>query len=148
MQESLLNQERLIDLLDCPRFFSDGYCYGIDPDGAAAEFLDNRQQNPLVHVVEAELINFERKQGHLRDVFGDDASPLHLGKVAGATQQPVGNTGGSPRPTGYFHAAVVVQFYAEQPLPATGEELYDVVKQRHSLDALVAKMDAYVSKGE
>lgn len=40
-----------------------------------------------------------------------------------------------------------LQFYSEFEKPATGEELYAIVKERHSLDALVAKMDAYVSKG-
>lgn len=44
--------------------------------------------------------------------------------------------------------ATFVQFYATQPLPATDDELYQIVKERHSLDGIVAKMDAYVSKGE
>lgn len=44
--------------------------------------------------------------------------------------------------------ATFVQFYATQPLPATDEELYDIVREKHSLDGIVRKMDAYVSKGE
>ena len=44
--------------------------------------------------------------------------------------------------------ATFVQFYATQPLPATDEELYAIVREKHSLDGIVKKMDAYVSKGE
>lgn len=44
--------------------------------------------------------------------------------------------------------AAFVQFYTSQPLPATESELYGIVKEKHSLDGIVKKMDAYVSKGE
>ena len=44
--------------------------------------------------------------------------------------------------------AVFVQFYASQELPATPEELYATVRERHSLDGIVERMDRYVSAGE
>lgn len=44
--------------------------------------------------------------------------------------------------------ATCVQYYAEHDMPATGEELYAIVQEKHSLDGIVEKMDAYVSKGE
>ena len=43
--------------------------------------------------------------------------------------------------------AAFVQFYTTQPLPATDEELYQIVKEKHSLDGIVKAMDAYVSLG-
>lgn len=43
--------------------------------------------------------------------------------------------------------AVLVQFYAQQGLPATDDELYEIVRDKHSLDGIVEKMDAYVSTG-
>lgn len=42
--------------------------------------------------------------------------------------------------------AVFVQFYTTQ-LPVSDEELYDIVRERHSLDGIVEKMDHYVSSG-
>lgn len=44
--------------------------------------------------------------------------------------------------------AACVQYYAEHDMPATDEELYAIVKEKHSLDGIVEKMDAYVSKGD
>jgi glycosyltransferase involved in cell wall biosynthesis len=43
--------------------------------------------------------------------------------------------------------AACVQYYAEHDMPATDEELYGIVKEKHSLDGIVEKMDRYVSSG-
>jgi glycosyltransferase involved in cell wall biosynthesis len=43
--------------------------------------------------------------------------------------------------------AAFAQFYVSQPLPATDAELYDIVKEKHSLDGIVQKMNRYVSTG-
>jgi glycosyltransferase involved in cell wall biosynthesis len=43
-------------------------------------------------------------------------------------------------------AAFITKYGAHPPL--SGEAMYEVVKARHSLEALVAKMDAYIAKGQ
>lgn len=69
--------------------------------------------------------------------------PVTTERNAQAIGLPAAPTNDTPE-----QLATFVQFYATQPLPATDEELYGIVKERHSLDGIVAKMDAYVSKGE
>jgi len=87
--EALLNQERLEHVFDRVAFFADCGCKRVEADRAAAELLQNGQQQPPVHRIEPFAIDvqhIERAGSHLR---GDAAVAAHLGKVAHTAQQPV-----------------------------------------------------------
>lgn len=68
--------------------------------------------------------------------------PVTTGRNAEAIGLPAAPTKDTPE-----EIATFVQFYATHDLPATPEELYDVVRTRHSLDGIVQKMDRYVHDG-
>ena len=68
--------------------------------------------------------------------------PVTTERNALAIGLPAAPTDDSPE-----QLAAFVQFYTTQPLPATEDELYQIVKEKHSLDGIVRKMDAYVSAG-
>ena len=52
-EEAFLDQERLVDLLDCPGLFAYGRSHGVQAYGTAVEFLDDRAQDFVVHLVQS-----------------------------------------------------------------------------------------------
>ena len=91
-QVALLNQERLIDLLDGARVFA--HCGG---DGAQAyrtalELVDDGAQDTVVHLVQTVLIDIQCGEGDLCDRQRDGAVAFDLGEVADTAQQQVGDT--------------------------------------------------------
>src|SRR3972149_1295740 len=56
------------------------------PHGAAAELLDDRPQDLVVDLVQAEVVDVEAAQRLARGFAGDDAGRHHLRVVAGAGQ--------------------------------------------------------------
>ena len=63
----------------------------LTPDRAAAELLDDGEQEPAVDLVEAVRVDLEQGEGVPGDRGGDRAVRAHLGEVAHAAQQAVGD---------------------------------------------------------
>src|SRR5213593_3575602 len=61
-EETLLHQERLVHLLERPRVLAHGGGDRGESYGTAVELLDDRLEDPPVHVVEPELVDVEPLQ--------------------------------------------------------------------------------------
>ncbi len=68
--------------------------------------------------------------------------PVTTERNAQAIGLPAAPTADTPE-----QLAVFIQFYATQDLPATPDELYEIVRSKHSLDGIVERMDRYVHPG-
>src|SRR5436190_37789 len=91
-EEALLDQEWLIDFFDRTALFAHGNGDRVQPDRPARKFLDDREQNALVHLVEPVLIDFERLQCHQCDLARDLSGALYLREVTGTREQSVRDT--------------------------------------------------------
>jgi len=95
-----LHEERLVDFFDGVRFLGQHGGQRIHPDRAALIFLDDREQQTTVDFVEAVLIDFQ----HFERGFGrrsvNLAGSAHLGVVANAAQEAIGNAGRAARAAG------------------------------------------------
>src|SRR5262245_24108692 len=108
LKETVLHQERLVDLLDRVRILADRRTDRVQPDGTAIELLDDRLENACIHVVEAEHVHVEQLERLVGDWLRDDALVLHLSEVAYTSQQTVGNAGRSARAPSNLRCAVAV----------------------------------------
>ncbi len=63
----------------------------VQPDRAAAEAVHDRLEDPPVHLVEPLLVDVEQGERLAREVARDPAVGAHLGVVAHAAQEPVGD---------------------------------------------------------
>ena len=91
LDKSCLDQKRLINVFDGILFFADGSGQGLDPDGSAGKFVDQREQQHRIHFVEPEPVHFEHEQGFVGQPPGDRAVAFDLGVVAHPAQQAVGD---------------------------------------------------------
>src|SRR5437764_14064427 len=87
LEESVLDEERLVDLLERPHIFADGGGDGADADRSAVELLDDGLEDARVHVIESELIDLEQLQRIGGDFAIDRSASAYLGEVADASQQ-------------------------------------------------------------
>ena len=85
----------------------------LDADRAAVELLDDRAQDLVVDLVQPQLVDVETAQRLARDVSGDHAVRPHLGVVAHAPQQAVGDARRAARAPGDLAARLVVDWHAE-----------------------------------
>src|SRR6185436_544294 len=111
LQESVLDEERLVDLLEGARVLADGGGDGADTDRPAVELLDDGLENARVHVVEPELIDLEQLESVGGDFAIDPSARLHLGEVADPPQQPVGDARRAARSLGYLLSAVLIDVH-------------------------------------
>ena len=93
-QKSFLNKVRFVHLFDGPWFLPDGNGERADSDGTTAVFFDDRQEDPFVHIVQTEFVNFECFQGIFRDLFSDNVVGVSkvfiaLSEIAAAFEQPI-----------------------------------------------------------
>ena len=70
-EEPFFDQERLVNLFDSPGIFADCRSDGVQSDGAAAEFFNNRQEYFVIHLVESPGVDIQGRQGDPRDVEVD-----------------------------------------------------------------------------
>src|SRR4051812_8929406 len=92
LEEPALEQVGLVDILDRVGLLAHRHRERRQPDGTAAELLADRRQDLAVEAVQAELVDVEHGQRRVRGARGDDAAVAHLGVVAHAPQEPVGDT--------------------------------------------------------
>jgi len=108
LQKSVLNQERLVDFLEGPHVFADRRGNRADTHRSAIELLDDRLEDPRVHVVEPELIHFEQLERISRDLAIDAPAGAHLGEVSNSAQQPVGDARSAARSLGDLLRSILV----------------------------------------
>ena len=90
-QKTLLQQIRLIDVLERHGLFANRRRERFQADRPAVIEFDDTAQHPPVRRIEAHLVHFQAQQRGVGDLFGDDAVGAHLRIVAHALEQTVGN---------------------------------------------------------
>src|SRR5690606_21543993 len=137
LQEAFLDQVRLVDLLDGAGIlaYRDGQVR--QPGRAAAELLDERQQDAGVHVVEAVFVHVERIEGAVGDLRRDTAVALDLREVARAAEQTVGDARRTPAAARDLEGALRRDLYAHDPCRAKDDLLEQVGRV-----VVVAEVDA------
>ena len=89
--EALLDEEWLVHFLDGAGVLAHRGGDGGDAYGAALELVDDGEQDFVVNLVEAVLVDVERFEGVAGNGHVDAARALDLRKVAHTAQQGVGN---------------------------------------------------------
>src|SRR5437588_735555 len=82
---------RLVYLLEGAGILAHRRGDGREPDGPALELLDDRLQDPAVHVVEPELVHVQAFQRLTRHLSGDLPAGADLSVVAHPLEEPVGD---------------------------------------------------------
>src|SRR5262245_60522209 len=108
LKETMLHQERLVDLFDRVRILADCRTDRVQADGTAIELLDDRLENACIHVVKPEHVHVEQFERLVGDRLRDDALVLHLSEVADTSQQTVGDARRSTRAPSNLRCAVAV----------------------------------------
>ena len=93
LDETLHNQEWLIDLLYSTGIFTDGCGDGSDSYRTTTELVDDGKQDLIVDFIETILVDIQGSQGNLGNLCVNLAIAFHLGEVSYTAQQGVGNTG-------------------------------------------------------
>ena len=91
-KESLLQQVRLVNLIDRVGLFSDSGREALDPDRSAVKLVDDRAEDRAIHLIEACRIDFEQLQSGQRDLARDDRRFINLREVPHAAQQSIGDS--------------------------------------------------------
>src|SRR5688500_12126176 len=99
-EKSLLQQVRLVDVLDRVARFGHGGGDRLDADGSALVVLDQNFQDPAVLSVEAGAIDLEPRARVVDDRFVDPPAAVDLCKVASAPEQAVRDARSSARTFG------------------------------------------------
>src|SRR4051794_36471423 len=97
LEESVLDEERLVDFLERARILADSSGDSAHSDRSAVELLDDGLEDARVHVVEPELIDLEKLQCIGGDFSIDLPAGPHLGEVADSSQQSIGDARGAAR---------------------------------------------------
>ena len=108
MQESDLDQKRLVDFLDGVGVFGDGGGQGFDTDWTTLMALDDGKQKFAVHFVETVAVDFEHLQRGVRAGLVDGAVAADLSVVAHATQQAIRDARSAARTASDFGGAIAV----------------------------------------
>jgi len=94
-QESELDQERLVHVLDGVFLLAHGHGQGLDPHRAAGELLDDGLQDPAIHLVESPLVHVQAVQRIMGHTPVNRAVSQDLGEVPHPPQEAVGDAGGA-----------------------------------------------------
>jgi len=91
--EALLQEVRLVHVLDRVTGFGEGCCKRLDAHRASPVVLDKHSKEAAVHVVEACLVHLEALAGKLDDLRVDRAIAFDLREVSHAAQEAVRHAG-------------------------------------------------------
>ena len=94
LEERLLDEVRLVNVLDGVLGLADGDGDGLEAEGSAA-VTDKRAEDPSVHGIETDLVDAEHAEAFLGKLDGDAIACANLGEVADASEVPVGLARGS-----------------------------------------------------
>ena len=86
LDESLHDKEGFVDLLYRSAVFSDGRCNGGDTHRTAFELVDDGEQNLVVYLVEAILVDVECRKSEACDADVDASVALYLCEISDTAQ--------------------------------------------------------------
>src|SRR5262249_39695094 len=125
LEKSLLDQERLVDVLDRVPPLAHRRGERVDPDRPAAELVDDREEERAGPLVESRLVDRRQPKPvpglaaveQTTRVAGhgavDETGRAHLGEVAHATEEAVRDPRGAARAGSDLRAALVLEPGAE-----------------------------------
>src|SRR5438067_11917689 len=113
VEEAYLDEVRLDNLLYALALLADRGRDGADADRPAVELLDDRRQDLAVDLVQAEAVNLHLVQGAPRHLARDAPVVLHLGVVAHAAEQAVGDARRAARAPRYLARARSLYLHAQ-----------------------------------
>ena len=90
--KTLFDKEGFVNLFKCTRIFTDGCGNRTYADRSAFEFVDNRQQDLIIRIVEAVTIDVERFQSKVCEFRINCSRALYLRTVAHTALECFGNT--------------------------------------------------------
>src|SRR5262245_60931505 len=128
VEVALLDQERLVDVLDRAAILADRGGERVQPDGSPAVFLDERTQERAVHAVEAGLVDLETREREAGELARHRRLAADLGEVAHAAQQAVGDARRAPRAGRDLERALSRERDAEDAR-ASREDLHQVARR-------------------
>ena len=79
-QETLLDQERLVNLLNRTGILSHRRCNGAQSDWASIELMDNRTKNLIVHLIEPAGVDIQRLKRKTGNIERNASFPLTIAK--------------------------------------------------------------------
>ncbi len=93
LDETLHDEEGLVDLLDGACILTNGGGNGGDAHRTALELVDDGEQDLVVDLVETILVDVQGREGYLRNLGVNLSVAFHLGEISHTAQQGVGDTG-------------------------------------------------------
>ena len=103
-----------MDILQRSRLFAHSNRERIETHRAASEFMDERLDDPLVHLVEAVGIDVEHLERLGCGVPVHDATGADLGIVTDPAQEIVGDSRRAAGATGHLERPLVIDLHAEE----------------------------------
>ena len=89
VQKASLDEIGLVDVLEGALVFLNSGGERLHPTGPPTEFIDDRQEDVPIHLIETGGIDAQPRQGLLGDRSGNLSLRLHLRIVTDALDQPV-----------------------------------------------------------
>ena len=112
--ETLLNEERFIDLFHRTRVFTNSSGNGAQTNRSALELVDDGGEYLVVNLVKTKLVNVQRFERHVSNWQVNGAVALHLCKVTHTPQQRIGNTGSATTTPCYLACCIEIAWNAQQ----------------------------------
>src|SRR5579863_2084771 len=113
VQETNLNQKRLVDFFNRIRLFCQCCRQRVHPNRATLIFFNNRQQQFSIDFVKAMTVHFQHLQRCLCRRQVDLPTASYLSVITHSSQQTVCNTRRPTRTAGNLKSARLIYFYAE-----------------------------------
>jgi hypothetical protein len=110
LQKTLLHEEGLVHFLDGSFIFSNCSRDCLNANRPALEFLDDRLEDPRVHVIETELVYIEKPKRLACNVTRDCTAGLDLRIIANSAKQSIRNTRRAARSACDLLGALVIDF--------------------------------------
>ena len=147
----MLDQVRLNHILNRAGIFANAGGNVVHAHRAAVKAMNDGFEQLAVHHVKTFRINVEHRQRLRGDGLRDRAIGLHIGKVAHAAQQPVGDAGRTARAAGDFHRACGIYRGVEQT-GAAGDDALQLLRRiklqpRHDAEAVAQRVGQHPGTG-
>ena len=113
MEEAFLHEEGLVDVLHRLALLTDARGDGVQSHGAAAELLEDGEEDLPVHRVEPAPVHLQPLQRPRRHLTPHPLDARHLGEVADPPQESVGDAGRSSGAGGDLLRPVLGELHPE-----------------------------------
>src|SRR6476660_4826087 len=114
VEEAGLDQIGFVDVFKGASVFLDGGSQGLDSHWSTAEFVDDRQQDVAVHLVETGGVHPQPRERVLGHRSRDLSLRLHLRLVTNPCDEPVDEARRTTSATGNFLGPCLIDSYPEQ----------------------------------